>query len=409
MDSTTDNSFRTLWGIIKAAGAPDFLVDGALVDGKDAQSLPCEAFADMANRRFPLTDRANTWASAGYFAKTASSHGYSPKQSKAVLYRIRKAAEAYGIAKEVDDAMAKVAAAQEPPKAQVKTAFDSDSFCDPDHRGYPVFDKAGAEMASDFFSRNAYKYGHARRMGIAKNIMRKCAQFGVEPSEQVRLSAGMGFPNRDTLAEGLLLRTGELLRQGRHAMAAELCKFATEICEAADEDLDRNREGLFDAISGIDEVCGMDDCYGRKFLAPEEMVFDITPDAMREVVEDAVPMGGETLSAKALSNLPRALFERVLPKEVVDGMMDGGTISPKRLSVTIVSLKSPETSHLLRTIRDYTDGAIDIPSGEGGEGEDGGEKDEGGEKGGKGEKGEKGESGPEGGKDARDEKDGKED
>ena len=56
----------------------------------------------------------------------------------------------------------------------------------------------------------------------------------------------------------------------------------------------------------------------------------------------------------------RALFEKVLPKESVDGMMEDGKISPKKLSVTIISLKSPESSHLLRTIKDFTDGVIDV-------------------------------------------------
>jgi len=107
-------------------------------------------------------------------------------------------------------------------------------------------------------------------------------------------------------------------------------------------------------------ITGLDNLYDRKFSAPEEVVFDITPEAMKEVVDDAVPMGGETMSAKALSALPRALFEKVLPKESVEGMMEDGKIVPKKLSVTIISLKSPESTHLLRTIKDFTDGLIDV-------------------------------------------------
>jgi hypothetical protein len=146
-------------------------------------------------------------------------------------------------------------------------------------------------------------------------------------------------------------------------MASELCKFAKEICICSDEDLFRNRDGLFNAIGGMDEVTGLDELYDRKFAAPEELVFDIPLGSMKEVVEDAVPMGGDMFSAKALSELPRSLFEKVLPKEMVDGMMDGGKISPKKLSVTIISLKSPESSHLKRTIQDFTDGVIDVEDG----------------------------------------------
>ena len=357
MDSTTDNSFRTLWGIIKTAGAPEYVANGAIVDEKDAEALPDTSFADCVHRRFPLTDKANTWVSAGYFAKTASECGYSKASYGLVLGRIKKAASVYGISKDVDDMMCKIDDSMKP--AQVKQAADESAYCDPEHRGYPVFDKKGAEMANSFFAKNAYKYGHERRMSIAKNIMKKCAEHGVKVAEQVRVSAGEGFPNRDTLAEHLLFRANELMRRGTYKMASELCKFAEQICICSDEDLFRNRHGLFDAISGMDEITGIDDCYDRKFAAPEELLFDIVPESIKEVIDDSVPMGNETLSAKALSELPRSLFEKVLPKESVEGMMEGGKISPKKLSVTIISLKSPESSHLLRTIKDFTSGAID--------------------------------------------------
>jgi len=362
MDSITDNSLRTLWGIVKTAGTPDYVKEGTLVGEKEASALPDTSFADTVNRRFPLTDKANTWASAGYFAKTASECGYSRLQHDAVLARIKRAAEVYGIGKDVDEMMGKIAEAVAPVQEK-RAADDKANYCDPDHMGYPVFDKQGAELANDFFTKHAYKYGHERRMAIARNIMRKCAEYGVAPSEQVRLSAGKGFPNRETLAENLLFRANELMNRGTYKMAEELCKFAKEICVCSDEDLDANREGLFNAISGMDEITGIDDCYGRKFCAPEEVVFDITPESVKELIDDAVPMGRETFSAKALSELPRALFEKVLPKESVDGMMEDGKISPKKLSVTIISLKSPESSHLLRTIRDFTDGIIDVEDG----------------------------------------------
>ena len=361
MDSTTDNSLRTLWGIVKTAGEafmPDYLVDGTLVDCKEAESLPDTSFADRVHRRFPLTDKANTWASAGYFAKTASECGYSKVEHDFVLSRIKRAADIYGIGKEVDDLMSKISSSAS--DETEKKAEDPGNYCDPDHNGYPVFDKKGAELASEFFSRNAYKYGHERRMSIAKNIIKKCAEYGVKAAEQVRLSAGDGFPNRETLAENLLFRANELMRRGTYKMASELCKFAKEVCVCSDEDLDRNREGLFDAIAGMDEITGIDDCYGRKFCAPEEVVFDIPLSAMKEVVDDAVPMGGDTFSAKALAGLPRSLFEKVLPKDMVDGMMEDGKISPKKLSVTIISLKSPESSHLKKTIKDFTDGVTDV-------------------------------------------------
>lgn len=376
MDSTTDNSFRTLWRFTKVAGMPDFLKEASFVDAKDAASLPDSSFADVVHRRFPLTDRANTWASAGYFAKTAGEYGYSKAESDNILARINRAAGLYGIEKDVSDLMSKVAEAAKP---VVKVASDDKAnYCDPDNMGYPVFDKVGAEMANDFFTKNAYKYGHGRRMTIAKNIMRKCAEYGVSPTEQVRLSSGGGFPNREALAEDMFFRARALLDRGVYKMAEELCKFAKEICVCSDEDLDQNRESIFHALGGIDEMAGIDDLYGKRFHAPEEVVFDITPESVKEVIDDAVPMGRETFSAKALAELPRKLFDMVLPKESVDGMIEDGKISPKKLSITIISLKSPESSNLMKAIKGFTDGTIDVDDGDDDdEGEDGKEGQQG--------------------------------
>lgn len=365
MDSISDNSYRTLWRIIKAAGAPDYVQNGVLVDEKDAESLSDAVFADPGGRHFPLTDKANTWVSAGYFAKTSGDYNYNPLYKSRVEDRIKEAAELYGITKDVEHVMACAA----PKKTEKKASENLDNYCDPENRGFPVFDKQGAELANDFFTRNAYKYGYDRRMPIARNIMKKCAEYGVEPSEQVRLSSLQGYPNRDVLAEHLMFRADTLMGRGLHKAASNICKIAKEICICADSDLDENKEALFRTIAGMDELEGLDNDYGRRFYAPEEM-FDIMPEDMKAVIDDAVPLGHETFSAKALSDLPRALFEQVLPKSKVEEMMEGGHISPKKLSVTIISMGNggPESHHLLKTIRDFTSGNIDFDEEEPAEG-----------------------------------------
>ena len=125
-------------------------------------------------------------------------------------------------------------------------------------------------------------------------------------------------------------------------------------------------------------MAGIDDLYGKRFHAPEEVVFDITPESVKEVIDDAVPMGRETFSAKALAELPRKLFDMVLPKESVDGMIEDGKISPKKLSITIISLKSPESSNLMKAIKGFTDGTIDVDDGDDDdEGDDGKEGQQG--------------------------------
>lgn len=360
MDSITDNSYRTLWGFIKAAGAPDYVANGILVDEKDAADLSDMAFADPTHRRFPITDRANTWASAGYFAKTAGEYDYSPAMYGMVKTRIEKAAELYGIREDVDKLVGLIRSPVRETATQKAASDDLSNYCDPETRGFPVFDEEGVKLANDFFTQNAYRYGYGKRMEIAKNIMKKCAEYGVKAAHQVKLSAGDGFPNRALLAENLLFRADYMMNRDMEKGAAAICKLAKEICVCSDDDLFDNREGLFRAIGGLDELNGLDDDYGTRFMAPEELVFDITPEEVKEKIDDAVPLGNETFSAKALSELPRRLFEQVLPKDKVDGMFEDGKISPKKLSITIISSGKPEHSHLLQTIRDFTDGKLDF-------------------------------------------------
>lgn len=362
-DVLNDNSHMVLYKIAQAMDfkLPDYVEAGVPLTKEAADGTVSTLFADDVNRRFPLTDRANTWLSGAYFAKTASDH-YGSSEYRRIAKRIMKAAELYGISKDVCDVMGKVADAEMAAvKAQAEKEAEAAALCygEPETESFPMFDEFQVKMACDYFDENAYAYDWRRRANIAKNIMRKAAEYGIVPNETVRKEAGAGFPRRDFLAENLLTREAELERRGLHKMAGDMRRTIKIICEADPEDLMSQLEPLREMVSGSDELSGIDEEYGHRFLPPADFIFDIDDKKAKEFQEDTVPLGGELMSAKALSGLPRRIFESVLPPELVDGLFDGGSMSPKKISITIVKMAPRDQKSLLSSIHDFTDNAGD--------------------------------------------------
>lgn len=360
-DVLNDNSHAVLYKIAQAMDfkLPTYVESGVPLEKEAAASISDSLFADDIHRRYPLTDKANTWLSGAYFAKTASDT-YGHDEYQRIAKRIIKAAELYGISEDVCDVMGRIANAEvEANNRQIEKDAEAAMSCygEPETGGFPMFDKEQVKMANAYFDENAYAYDWRRRANIAKNIMRKSAEYGVTPAETVRKEAGAGFPRVDFLAENLLSREAELERRGLHKLAGDMRKTIKIICNADPEDLMSNLEPLREMISGSDELSGIDDEYGHKFLPPADFLFDIGDDEAKDFQEDTIPMGGELMSAKALSGLPRKIFESVMSPSMVDGLFDGGHLSPKKISITIVKMAPRDQTSLLDSIRDFTSGA----------------------------------------------------
>lgn len=360
-DVLNDNSHAVLYKIAQTMDfkLPKYVELGVPLEKEAAASVSDSLFADDIHRRYPLTDKANTWLSGAYFAKTASDT-YSSDEYKRIAKRIIKAAELYGISEDVCDVMSRIVNAEvEANNRQIEKDAEAAMLCygEPETFGFPMFDKEQVKMANSYFDENAYAYDWRRRANIAKNIMRKSAEYGIEPAETVRKEAGAGFPRLDFLAENLLSREAELERRGLHKLAGDMRKTIKIICKADPEDLMSNLEPLREMISGSDELSGIDSEYGHKFLPPADFLFDIGDDEAKEFQEDTIPMCGELMSAKALAGLPRKIFESVMSPSIVDGLFDGGHLSPKKISITIVKMAPHDQHSLLDSIRDFTSGA----------------------------------------------------
>ena len=358
-DVLNDNSHVMLYKIAQDMDfkLPDYVEAGVPLEKQAADKTDSTLFADMKNRRFPITDKANTWLSGAYFAKTAGD-AYSGDEFRSIASRIMKAAELYGISNDVCEVMGRIAdrSIQEAKAESEKDAeYAETCYGEPETGAFPMFDAEQVKRACAYFDENAYAYDWQRRANIAKNIMRKVAEYGLVPTETVRKEAGAGFPRVDFLAENLLTREAELERRGLRKMASDMRKVIQIVCKAKPDELMSQLEPLREMISGSDELSGIDSYYGRRFLPPADFLFDIGDDEASDFHDDAVPIGNEILSAKALSGLPRRIFESVMSPEMVNGMLDDGKLSPKKISITIIKMAPREQGHLLNSIKDFTD------------------------------------------------------
>lgn len=356
-DVQNDNSHAVLYKIAKAIDfkLPEYVETGVPLTKEAAASTTDMLFADVQNRRYPITDRANTWLSGAYFAKTAAD-AYSDYEYRRIAGRIMKAASLYGIENDVMDVM-QVLISQKNTEKQASAEDMQEFYGEPETNGFPMFNKTQTKQACSYFDKNAYAYDWKRRATIAKNILKRAAVHGIEVPEVVRKEAGAGFPRRDFLAENLLTRESELDRQGLHKLAGDMRRTIKIVCEASPEDLMDKLEMIREIVSRIDEFSGMHKDYGRKFLPPADFIFDNDDDEAKEFQEDSIPFGNEVLSAKALSELPKKLFSSILSPTTLAGMCDHGKLCPKKMSVTIIKMAPRDKNNLLNVIKDFTSNA----------------------------------------------------
>lgn len=305
MDTTDDRLHSTLYGIVKEAGAPDYVLDSEVMDKEAADRLPDSLFADRANRKFPLDSRASVWTSAAYWAKTASDEYANPVLRQYVGDVIMKAADAYGIRDDVERAVERIR--RRP--AEKRAEDDESNYGWPAERKYPMFDEDGVKLANEYFADNAMKYPAAIRREIASRIFAKSAEYGIEPSEAVRIESGNGFESREKMAYALVDRARSVSGSDPE-LARQYGRMARAVAET--DDLASTVEKLASVLSMADEYGRLDDRYGSRYLSPMQVLHGRSVKEAQAFLDDAVDLDGTVFSARKLAQLPISVFTNAL-------------------------------------------------------------------------------------------------
>lgn len=320
-------------------GAPTYVKSAGFPE--EAPPASRHAFyADAVAEELPCNSRAETWASARYFAKHAGDEAYRGIRAD-VEYNLQKAAELFGISEDV----AKVLTHTE----EVKTASDSDyGWVRPGERKYPMFDAHGVKLAAGYFEDNKFKYPFPMRNEIAKSILRKAAEFGVEVPDGIRKTAGHGVARPDNVINELTIRA-ELCHDPDTGLA--LAKMAEHIAENGAEALNGSTEKIAELVEDTDVIENWRGRYGKDMSAPEDFLFDMDVKQAEAIVNDVVEVGGDALSLSKLAQLPDEVFDDVLGEGFAESVKEAGAIDPRKLGEALAAKSVEDLNELGHALR----------------------------------------------------------
>ena len=350
MDALNDNSHRTWLAIATdhAALVPTYVMDHTLLEKDAADHLPARSFADDIKRLFPLDTPADTWLSAAYFAKNASTVYSAPALRDYVNAEILKAAEVFGITKDVT-AIQKaitngptVKQASDASYGWVKRTADGTVV----ERQYPMFDQEGVKLACAHFVENRHMYPLEMRRPLAKNILKAAAVHEYEfVPDAVRREAGIGMPRRDTLM-------AELLDRARNVKDAEVSIALANINELVAvlpmSELGPELEKIAEIVEEVDKSTGMDRQYGRKVLAPSDFIFDIDMKVAEALNDETIELNKYLFNLKKLAELDPSVYGEVLGDDFASRISVNGKTDMEKLSNELTSLVRPDRIALER-------------------------------------------------------------
>ena len=359
MDIIHDNSRRQLMQLATIVGAtelPDYVQDYIVPDAKIASALRDELFADPGRRMYPIDSKGATWLSAGYYALAKGAGSLDDAARHPTLAAIKFAADVWGIGKDVNAMLDKIAAFN----GTTKSAADMDEnygWLIKDvagnvvRRRYPMFDAEGVQKAAAFFVENRRHYANDVRRGIASKIVEKAAQFGVSGlPEAVEKEAGQGIPSRAIIVQEL----GERARLAKDAEFGQLVENVNKVLMHADEGevLDAMNK-LADVIAAFDEAEGLVPFYGIRISYPADFLMSLTQKEASEYVDNTVVLKRHAFDARKLAaDVPLDVFEAALGSAFAEKFA-GAQMPARELKAALDALspsdKAALEQHLIAT------------------------------------------------------------
>ena len=262
-DHVKDINNSELYQIKQAFGIPEFVKEANVTTAESVEDLRSQAFADSANRIFPIHDEANTWLSMAYFNKHA--HEYSESDQGKIKTNLEKAAEFF----EIDAPAYKEAA---PVEAAVKIAYPYQGEI---HNSVSVhsFDEL-TKLAEDLLA-NKHKYPWEMRRDVSKQILASAPKFEegqFKTAMEVRLqkTAGHAVGELSSALHCLDQRRVAHLKQPK--IQEKIAECQKHLTNSAVQGI--VPPGILDKVASfvdtIDRLSGMHAKYGGKDVRPPE-------------------------------------------------------------------------------------------------------------------------------------------
>jgi hypothetical protein len=323
-DQLSDLNLSKLYAINTLYDIPDFVKEAAWHSREDFNEVPSTAFADPANRVYPINTRAATWLSAAYFDEFTG--GYTQKQAADVQSRLSEALHFWGLVpmnktaedldemaedvigpeKTVVDAMADL---DDPDEKRALLAEMRQEKESRDHHYRIVYDMKGTvhaetpvrtaeemtKVASDLVD-NRHKYPYEMRCSVSRQIigapegLRR--EIGPTVENQLNKMAGLGLA---TLAD-----TMEVMRYRCATYQKQFPELTEKLASARNHIADSEEKGIIPPnmlikvaglLDSMDRLAGLHQMWGQNgYQAPEDQLFRFTQKDADDFREKAITL-----------------------------------------------------------------------------------------------------------------------
>lgn len=278
MDFSTDINLQVLHQLstqFLGGKLPDY-VNVATLRKKEAKAaLPPSAFGDPGKSSFPCDSRDSTFLSQLFFHGTHANgeqwDGSLPRE--VVGSRLDKAAEFWGIAKDVQDLQGRVKSASAPPQLTDADYALIEQYGGSTIRRFPVISAPAVKMSCARFCQQKVSYPYAWRQKAAQCLLSKAAAFQVTsqiPQEQLDyMMKACGFvpaPDRDVAVQ--LMYRAQIAGSSDSRQALE--KLARAVNSGEDS---HDRVELCGLIDKVDRQLKLFRKYASGLPMPEQVCF----------------------------------------------------------------------------------------------------------------------------------------
>lgn len=239
--------------------------------------------------------------------KRASSDTWAPKSSaEAFIFAVehayfgtgdgalaKQAAALYGIEADIEAVM--------PAVQELRTRCEKTASAETVHtvslRGqvaYPIKVASDVSTASEYFTKNRFRYTPAERGVIAEHIYsvaEKLASLS-DVGDAVYADARRGIPFSASAAFEIRMRAGRM-RDTKVAQAVLGIADAIEVGNVGHEQL----KEACDVLNEVDDTLGLVSAYGGAVRPPEDILFGCTDGMIAKMAADALDFGNEVHSA----------------------------------------------------------------------------------------------------------------
>lgn len=309
MDITKDKGYINILKIKVAhpGAVPEYIENSDLDKVVESSSgLGSGQYANPMSMEYPLNSKEATWTSAAYYSRDNSGNELAFDETHPVWGNIKRAADIWGIADDVDT-VARAYSVKPSTKYAESWGWDEDG-----ERLYPLHTIDMAETAMGYFHSNRDKYPREMRTKIARSIYTAAKNFGLIPTDTVRKEAGMGYPDRVSAIEDLRTRS-DIVRFFDQETSEVFSKFAEALENCPSEDLFDNVDKCVKAVEYYDKKAGLhyEYRYGstRCVTRPTDSFYKLADSDVDEMVERFVTLSNTSVDCvKLAEHVPVEVF-----------------------------------------------------------------------------------------------------